>query len=91
MRHSKRETETLSVRSLTSVGSSLMVAALVPSLVVDSISAAPYPTVGQNNFGEDRVYSPYAGRVYPDRVFFGDTHIHTNLSPDAGLIYTPGN
>ncbi|MDJ0848903.1 MAG: DUF3604 domain-containing protein [Myxococcota bacterium] len=35
---------------------------------------------------KDPVYSPYAGRDYPDRVFFGDTHYHTKLSPDAGLL-----
>ena len=34
------------------------------------------------------VYSPYVGRAYPDQVFFGDTHLHTKLSPDAGLIGT---
>jgi hypothetical protein len=31
-------------------------------------------------------YSPYAGRGYPTRVFFGDTHLHTNLSVDAGAF-----
>ena len=35
-----------------------------------------------------RVYSPYAGRQYPDQVLFGDLHFHTNLSFDAGLIGT---
>ena len=34
------------------------------------------------------VYSPYVGRAYPDQVFFGDTHLHTKFSPDAGLIGT---
>jgi hypothetical protein len=34
------------------------------------------------------VYSPYAGRDYPDQVLFGDTHFHTNLSFDAGLVGT---
>jgi hypothetical protein len=34
------------------------------------------------------VYSPYVGRDFPDQVFFGDTHVHTKLSPDAGLIGT---
>ena len=29
-------------------------------------------------------YSPYAGRTYPTRPFFGDTHLHTSLSFDAG-------
>jgi hypothetical protein len=28
-------------------------------------------------------YSPYAGRNFPTRVFWGDTHLHTNLSLDA--------
>ena len=28
-------------------------------------------------------YSPMAGESYPTDVFFGDTHLHTNLSPDA--------
>jgi len=31
-----------------------------------------------------RPYSPYAGRNYPTRVFWGDTHLHTALSLDAG-------
>jgi len=35
-----------------------------------------------------KVYSPYAGRDYPDQVFFGDMHFHTILSFDAGLIGT---
>ena len=37
-------------------------------------------------------YSPYAGRDYPTRVFFGDTHHHTNNSGDAfmgGNTLTP--
>jgi len=37
-------------------------------------------------------YSPYAGRKYPTRVFFGDTHHHTNNSGDAfmgGNTLTP--
>jgi hypothetical protein len=30
-----------------------------------------------------RGYSPYAGRMYPTQVFFGDTHHHTANSGDA--------
>ncbi|MGE5344367.1 MAG: DUF3604 domain-containing protein [Acidithiobacillales bacterium] len=29
-------------------------------------------------------YSPYAGRDYPTRPYFGDTHLHTSYSMDAG-------
>ncbi len=32
------------------------------------------------------VYSPYPEQDFPDQVFFGDTHLHTSFSPDAGLI-----
>ena len=34
----------------------------------------------------NREYSPYAGRGYPTQVFWGDTHLHTNLSVDAGMF-----
>jgi hypothetical protein len=33
-----------------------------------------------------KTYSPYAQRNFPDRVFWGDTHLHTGLSMDAGLF-----
>ena len=31
-------------------------------------------------------YSPYLNYNYPDRVFFGDSHVHTSYSPDAGMF-----
>jgi hypothetical protein len=31
-----------------------------------------------------RPYSPYADRAFPTNVYFGDTHVHTGLSGDAG-------
>jgi hypothetical protein len=31
-------------------------------------------------------YSPYAGRGFPTRPFFGDTHTHTSFSMDAGAF-----
>lgn len=34
------------------------------------------------------IYSPFVDRVYPDQVLFGDSHFHTNLSFDVGLIGT---
>jgi len=35
-------------------------------------------------FPEKPPYSPYAGRNFPTRPFFGDTHLHTSFSMDAG-------
>ena len=31
-------------------------------------------------------YSPYPDQNFPDRVFFGDTHLHTAYSTDAGMV-----
>jgi hypothetical protein len=31
-------------------------------------------------------YSPYAGRNFPTRPMFGDTHLHTSFSMDAGAF-----
>ncbi|GAA5477075.1 hypothetical protein Hhel01_00551 [Haloferula helveola] len=33
-----------------------------------------------------KAYSPYAQRSFPSRVYWGDTHLHTRLSADAGLF-----
>ncbi len=33
-----------------------------------------------------RPYSPYADRAFPTRVFWGDTHLHTSFSMDAGAF-----
>src|ERR1700741_2001700 len=33
-----------------------------------------------------RPYSPYADRHFPDRVYWGDTHLHTSFSMDAGAF-----
>ena len=33
-----------------------------------------------------KAYSPYAKRSFPSRVFWGETHLHTGLSLDAGVF-----
>lgn len=33
-----------------------------------------------------RPYSPYAGGAVPNRVYWGDTHLHTSFSMDAGAF-----
>ena len=37
-------------------------------------------------FSSKAPYSPYAGRDFPTRPFFGDTHLHTSFSMDAGAF-----
>lgn len=40
--------------------------------------------IGQSHF------SPYAGRNFPANVYFGDTHLHTAVSVDAGTMNRVG-
>jgi hypothetical protein len=37
-------------------------------------------------FQVEKNCSPYAGRDFPDRVYWGDTHLHTGMSMDAGAF-----
>jgi hypothetical protein len=40
----------------------------------------------QNVFPKKPPYSPYADRHFPERVYWGDTHLHTSFSMDAGAF-----
>jgi hypothetical protein len=40
----------------------------------------------QSVFPKKAPYSPYADRHFPDRVYWGDTHLHTSFSMDAGAF-----
>ena len=40
----------------------------------------------EGSFPQKPPYSPYAGRDFPLRPLFGDTHLHTSYSMDAGAF-----
>lgn len=58
--------------------------ALRPSTAQDT-GSADKEKVGKG-FPTKPPYSPYVGRNYPTRPFFGDTHLHTSYSFDAGAF-----
>ena len=47
--------------------------------------SAPHQEVAGAFRSQDH-YSPYAGRNFPTSVYWGDTHLHTGMSMDAGAF-----
>ena len=60
----------------------LIAFALATSAFADAV---PTEEAAESAFG-DRPYSPYADRNIPERPLWGETHLHTGLSLDAGLF-----
>ena len=58
-------------------------AAVAPLVAQDPIP--PSETL-ESAFPEKTPFSPYAGRNFPTQVFWGDTHLHTGMSMDAGAF-----
>lgn len=46
----------------------------------------PSEEMPQDAFRSQNHYSPYAGRNFPTNVYWGDTHLHTGMSMDAGAF-----
>jgi hypothetical protein len=57
------------------------------ALSVPATAQLPPPTDdAKDAFPPQKHYSPYAGRGFPTKVFWGDTHLHTGNSMDAGAF-----
>ena len=56
--------------------------------VVDDTEEVSVPMPAGRPSAQAKAYSPYAGRKYPTRVLWGDTHLHSANSGDA---FTTGN
>ncbi len=57
-----------------------------PVLAQDSPGLVAPTEDAENAFPSQEHFSPYAGRNFPDQVFWGDTHLHTGMSMDAGAF-----
>ncbi len=62
------------------------VLATLSTTVEASAQLPPPPSEVLSPAYQGTAYSPYAGRGFPSRVYFGDTHVHTGLSADAGAF-----
>ncbi len=75
------------MKTITTLATVLLTAAFAPGAAVADEAYAGYgnePTPG-SHLGE-KEYSPYLEVGYPQRVFWGDTHVHTSFSTDAGMV-----
>ena len=75
------------------VALALTVTASFPLIASDVIPSKDKIITNEKNIVEgigQTDYSPYAGRDFPTRVFFGDTHLHTAVSVDAGTMNRVG-
>ena len=68
---------------------SMGVLGLVCPVFAGDTVGLPAPTKdAEGAFPSQKHYSPYAGRNFPTQVFWGDTHLHTGMSMDAGASGT---
>src|SRR4051812_37538566 len=79
--------------SLSLYGATVLISLLVAGVCAPALSEDPATDVGTFDretagkvFPAKRPYSPWAGRNFPTRPLFGDTHLHTSFSMDAGAF-----
>lgn len=59
---------------------------LLATLLIPSFSFADKSTILKDSHSPRNMYAPYNNDNYPKNVYFGDTHLHTSYSTDAGLF-----
>ena len=59
--------------------------AMMVAMASSALAQDVIPT-HENVSAYKKSYSPYAGRSFPTRVFWGDTHLHTSNSLDARAV-----
>jgi hypothetical protein len=63
----------------------VLIIALIGLFLSDQV-LAEYACCAPPSSGKKVEYSPYPEKSFPNRVYFGDTHLHTSYSTDAGMV-----
>ncbi len=75
---------------ITALSLALGAAVALPAFAAEQANTTDIGTLDKESaekaFPAKLPYSPYAGRNFPTRPFFGDTHTHTSFSMDAGAF-----
>ena len=74
------------MKSLRFVKAVLIPAAILFALPVFGETYSGYGVDPKDSTFGQKEYSPYLDVGYPQRVFWGDTHLHTSYSTDAGMV-----
>jgi hypothetical protein len=64
-------------------------AVTIAALVLMAVPASAQIVPAKDSLSDlytGKAYSPYAHRTFPERPLWGDSHLHTSLSMDAGLF-----
>ena len=78
-----------SLRPISATLVMILLALSFPSTVSAQSAGLPPPTNDSASaFPAQKHFSPYAGRNFSTQVFWGDTHLHTSQSMDAGAFGT---
>ncbi len=62
------------------------IAAGLLAMSVSGATAQDVQVTHENAVRTEANYSPFVDQHFPNRIFWGDTHLHTRNSPDAGFV-----
>ena len=63
-----------------------LICMVVPGLALAQHDAGIPQVENIESLYPGKAYSPWAERAFPSQVYWGETHLHTGLSLDAGLF-----
>jgi hypothetical protein len=75
----------LNIRAISTLAIMCLATVFVPTSARAQINPQ-VPDADASKLYPGKAFSPYAERAFPSNVYWGETHLHTGLSLDAGLF-----